>query len=261
MRMWQELFDLLGDLSFFDAAWTANEVEVRTAWSLVKSAGRLEPIAAYRSVLAKPGMHDVNAVWRLGMYLQASGYGTELLPLWSDLIESFRAAKDDACLQGCLGNQALILGSTGDLDGAMRLHKEEEAIAQEAQSRNTVKEKCFKSWGESMVAPRSDASSPSGRLLPCRPLRGDGGAWRRQRRGPFRVCRIALAWYSSSSQSVRGGVYVLLHVLRHDIPVARAGDADRFDTQRHARLAAAIPAVSSCPFRRRRRHTRPSAIP
>jgi len=128
LRMWQDLFDLLGDLSFFDAAWTANQVEVRTAWSLVKSAGRLEPITAYRSVLAKPGTHDVIALWRLGLYLNDAGYRTELLPLWTDLIERFRAARDDARLQGCLGNQALILRATGDLDGAMRLLKEQEAI-------------------------------------------------------------------------------------------------------------------------------------
>ncbi len=128
LRMWQELFDLLGDLPFFAAAWQANEVEVRTAWSLVKTVGRLEPIAAYRSVLAEPGTHDVNAVWRLGWYLQNSGYGTELLSLWSYLIERFRASGEDARLQGCLGNQALVLRATGDLDGAMRLLKEQEAI-------------------------------------------------------------------------------------------------------------------------------------
>jgi hypothetical protein len=128
LRMWQELFDLLGDLLFFDAAWKANQVEVRTAWSVVKSAGRLEPIAAYRSILAGPETHDVYALWPLGLYLQDSGYGAEVLSLWSTLIERFRASREDGHLQGCLGNQATILQATGDLDGAMRLHKEEEAI-------------------------------------------------------------------------------------------------------------------------------------
>ena len=55
LRMWQELFDLLGDLPFFEAAWQANEVEVRTAWSLVKTVGRLEPIDAYRRILSSRG--------------------------------------------------------------------------------------------------------------------------------------------------------------------------------------------------------------
>ncbi len=128
LRMWQELFDLLGDLSFFDAAWKANKVEVRTAWSLVKSTGRLEPITAYRSVLAEPEMHDVVVLFHLAAYLQGSGYGADLLSLWSALIESFRASNDDSRLQACLGNQAVILRATGDLDGAMRLLEEQEAI-------------------------------------------------------------------------------------------------------------------------------------
>ena len=128
LRMWQELFDLLGDLSFFAAAWEANEVEVRTAWSLVKTVGRLEPIAAYRSILAEPADYDRDALWGLALYLQNSGYGTEVLPLWSELIAGFRAAGDLASLQGSLGNQAVILEQTGDLNGAMRLHEEEEAI-------------------------------------------------------------------------------------------------------------------------------------
>ena len=128
LRRWQELFELLGDLSFYHAAWQASQVEVRTQWSLVKTVGRFEPIDAYRSVLADPAAHDQFAAWRLAMYLNESGYGTEVLPLWSHLIEVFTAAGDLARLHGSLGNQALILRDTGDLDGAMRLLKEQEMI-------------------------------------------------------------------------------------------------------------------------------------
>ena len=127
--MWQELFDLLGDLAFFAAAWRANQVEVRTAWSLVKTIGRLEPLHAYRGILANPAAHhDHDAFWLLAIYLWNSGYGTEALPLWSHLTAAFRAASDLRRLQASLGNQALILQATGDLDGAMKLLKEQEAI-------------------------------------------------------------------------------------------------------------------------------------
>ena len=51
-----------------------------------------------------------------------------MLPLWSELIDAFRAHRRLPRLQGRLGNQAVILKATGDLEGAMRLHKEEEAI-------------------------------------------------------------------------------------------------------------------------------------
>ena len=127
--MWQDLFDLLADLSLFAAAWQANEVEVSTAWSLVKTVGRLDPLDAYRGVLADPAAlphHD--ALCPLALYLQSSGYGTETLPLWSHLIPTFRAAGNLPRLQRSLGNLATILRNTGDLDGAMELHKEREAI-------------------------------------------------------------------------------------------------------------------------------------
>ena len=39
-----------------------------------------------------------------------------------------RRLNDPAGLQACLGNQALILKATGDLDGAMRLHQDQEAL-------------------------------------------------------------------------------------------------------------------------------------
>ena len=129
LRMWQELFDLLGDLSFFAAAWQANEVEVRTAWSLVKTVGKLEPLDAYRGILADPAAEqDRDALWPLALYLWNSGYGTETLPLWSHLIAAFRAAADLPRLQASFGNQALILKNTGDLVGAMTLLKQQEAI-------------------------------------------------------------------------------------------------------------------------------------
>ena len=58
LRNWQRLFNLLGDLAFFDVAWRKDELEIYAAWSLVKSLGGLEPIEAYHSVLADPAKHS-----------------------------------------------------------------------------------------------------------------------------------------------------------------------------------------------------------
>ncbi len=128
LRSWQRLFERLGDLTFFDAAWQANQFEVRYAWSLVKTVGGLHPIDAYRGLIANPENHDRSALFRLAAYLQQSGDGTAVLPLWSFLANNYRRLNDPAGLQRSLGNQALILRATGDLDGAMRLLKEQEAI-------------------------------------------------------------------------------------------------------------------------------------
>ena len=127
LRSWQRLFELLGDLTFFNAAWRANEVEVREAWSLVKTVGGLEPIEAYREAIASERT-EVDEVWNLAMFLQTSGHGFESRELWSRGIELLRRSGDDARLQGSLGNQAVILRATGNLDGAMALHKEQESI-------------------------------------------------------------------------------------------------------------------------------------
>ncbi len=129
LRMWQELFDLLGDLSFFSGAWDANAVDLRTTWSLVKNVGGLEPLDAYRMILADPAaQRDHGALWGLALYLWNSGYGTGTLPLWSHLTAAFRAAGDLPRLQASLGNQGMILMNAGDLEGAMKLHREKEAI-------------------------------------------------------------------------------------------------------------------------------------
>jgi hypothetical protein len=47
------------------------------------------------------------------------------------LVDHYRRIGDLVNLPGSLGNQALILKEKGDLDGAMKLHKEEEHLCRE----------------------------------------------------------------------------------------------------------------------------------
>ncbi len=128
LREWQRLFGVLGDLPFFAAAWEADPFEVRATWSLVKNAGGLEPIEAYRPALADPARQDPGALWRLAQYLEASGYGPAVLPLWSHFVDHFRRSGDDTRLASSLMSRAMILKATGDPDGATRLNGEAEAI-------------------------------------------------------------------------------------------------------------------------------------
>ncbi|MBY0526559.1 MAG: hypothetical protein K2R98_24400 [Gemmataceae bacterium] len=94
----------------------------------MKTAGELEPIDAYRSLLASPAGHDYDALARLALYLMDSGHGESTLPLWAFLIEYHRRTGDDSRLHACLGEQGWILQHQGDQDGAMVLHKEKEVI-------------------------------------------------------------------------------------------------------------------------------------
>ena len=78
--------------------------------------------------------------WRL--YLQGSGYGTDFCPSGPISSKASAHAGDDARLHGCLGNQAVILQATGDLDGAMRLHKEKRRSADDS----TTPPGCKPAW-------------------------------------------------------------------------------------------------------------------
>ncbi len=62
------------------------------------------------------------------MILKATGDRDGAMRLHQEEEAICRRLNDPAGLQACLGNQALILQATGDLDGAMRLHQEQEAI-------------------------------------------------------------------------------------------------------------------------------------
>jgi tetratricopeptide (TPR) repeat protein len=128
LRDWPQLFDLLGDLNFFGRAYEANEWEVRETWSLVKHAGRLNPLDAYQDVLECPGDSEVGHLWQLAHYLTTAGEGRIAFNLFSNLIVRFRSLEDDAKLQGILGNQAVILMREGDLSGAMALLREQESV-------------------------------------------------------------------------------------------------------------------------------------
>ena len=128
LRDWQQLFDLLGDLSFFERAFGNKMWELLEAWSLVQQVGRLNPVDAYDHVIKDPASYGVDQVWNLAHYLQISGAGEVVTRLYSSLIDRLRASSDEARLSDCLGNQAVILQLQGDLAGAMALHKEQEAI-------------------------------------------------------------------------------------------------------------------------------------
>ena len=127
---WQRLYDVLADLSFFNAAWIANQFDVKGYWSRVEASSPLRMVDAYRAVLEEPGRHT-DSVWsvgKLGLLLGDTGHPTEAFALRSHLADHFRQAGDRTNLSACLGNQAGILQAQGELDEAMRLHKEEERI-------------------------------------------------------------------------------------------------------------------------------------
>lgn len=128
---WQRLSLLLGDLDFFYAAWKANPFEVKARWSRVEAGSDLRMVSAYLPVLEAPSHRDAEAVWSLSMLLGDTGHQAEALALRGLFVEHYRRTGKRRGLATALLGQAQILHDRGDLDGALALLKEQEALCRE----------------------------------------------------------------------------------------------------------------------------------
>jgi hypothetical protein len=137
-KEWQGLYDLLSHLLFFEAAWQANEFEVKAYWAQVEDNSSFRMVEAYREVLNNPTVHHEGQIWLLGTLLNDTGHPAESMSLQKYLVERYRQDNNLDSLQGALGNQALILRDWGDLDGAMKLLKEDEYICKELGNKGSL---------------------------------------------------------------------------------------------------------------------------
>jgi tetratricopeptide (TPR) repeat protein len=129
---WQRLFDLLSDLSFFQAAWATDLFEVEAYWAQIEGQSSFRMLDAYRLILDAPERwKDENLLWRLGVLLAEAGHPQEAYGLREYLVKYFRETNDRTRLQQSLGGLALILHARGELDAAMALNQEQERICRE----------------------------------------------------------------------------------------------------------------------------------
>jgi nephrocystin-3 len=132
VKSWQILYNLLADLDFFELAWRINKFDVKGYWAQIETSSNLRMVDAYHSVLKAPKqIPDPNQVWYVGVMLADTGHPEESLLLRKYLVEHYRRTKDWNNLQSSLANQAVILFKRGDLDGSMKLLKEQERICRE----------------------------------------------------------------------------------------------------------------------------------
>src|SRR5664280_1460878 len=127
---WQKLADLLALPAFFAALWVKDEFEVKAYWAQIETHSPLRMVQVYAAVIVEPA-RDADYAWRIGLLLNDTGKPEAALRVRAGLVEHYREQGDRANLQATLGNQALILYSRGDLDGAMALHKEGECLCRE----------------------------------------------------------------------------------------------------------------------------------
>lgn len=124
---WDRLASLLGDLSFFGAAWDQDPFGVKAFWARIEQKSRLRLLDAYRPVIREPHRRR-ESVWRVGLLLMDTGHPEEAQALWDYAVEQAREVGDRSALQASLGNKALALQARGELDGALAVLEEQEDL-------------------------------------------------------------------------------------------------------------------------------------
>ena len=128
---WQRLNDLLADPIFLDAAWSEDEVGVKSCWAKVENGSQLRLTDACRPVLEHPAEHSSPFIYMLSRLLDETGHLAEGLRLRAFLVERSRAAGDLANLGTSLGVQATSLINSGEFDQATVLLEEQEGVCRE----------------------------------------------------------------------------------------------------------------------------------
>jgi len=128
-KSWHRLYGLLSDLDLFGQIWNASQFDLKAYWAKVEACSSLRMTAAYRQVLDTPDrVPDTVLVHDLGILFSDTGHPAEALSLMGFLADQFRRAGDWDNYQRSLNVQAVIAYSRGDLNDAMKLHKEQERI-------------------------------------------------------------------------------------------------------------------------------------
>jgi tetratricopeptide (TPR) repeat protein len=132
---WQQLYDLLAKPDVYESIANLSQFDMISYWAAVQSHSSLRIVDAYQPVIESPQQY-LSYCLAIELLLDSNGHSVEASALLQKIIPIFRKEGDLHNLQAALGNQALILKARGDLDGAMRLHNEEEQICKELGDQN-----------------------------------------------------------------------------------------------------------------------------
>ena len=128
---WHSLYDLLGDVEFFEQLWTHNYYDLLGYWAEIESHTELTRVDAYHKVSKYPEVYKVHVLNWLAMMYSYAGRFDEAMALHKVEERIYHQLGNLDSLSRSLGNQALILKAWGKLDEAMTLHKEREHICRQ----------------------------------------------------------------------------------------------------------------------------------
>ena len=130
---WEQLRDVLADLTFLELARRVDQYDVQAYWSQIEYHtppwASLRMVDAYRQALDHPELQAADHLSHLAGLLINMGHHEEALALRKYLIEHYRRIGDQQNLQSELAIRANILMSRGDMKQAAALLEEEERLA------------------------------------------------------------------------------------------------------------------------------------
>ena len=132
-EQWTLLYRLLADVSFFAAAWDADQFDVKMFWAQVEGHSPLRLVDAYWPFSGQAGLAG-----KVAILLSDTGHLEQALSLCQGLAEGSREVGDVATLEVALGRQAGILMDLGDLGRAMALREEQERMCRELGDRKSL---------------------------------------------------------------------------------------------------------------------------
>ncbi len=141
-QAWEWLYDLLAHLPFFEAAWRANEFEVKAYWARVEDNSSFRMVEACKYVLNAPEKFALECIWLIAHLLNDAGHPFESLSLRKYLLDCYRQKNDFVHLQASLGNLACILIKISRLNDAMEYLKEQESICLKIEDKDGL-QSCF----------------------------------------------------------------------------------------------------------------------
>jgi hypothetical protein len=131
---WKSLAFLLAQPGFFTALWNKDRLEVKNFWAAIEANSSLRMEIIYTPAIRRLPV-DPHHASRVGHLLAAMARPQPALRIFAGLVKHFQAENDPASLQAAIGAQAAIFQSRDDLDGALKLYREQELICRELLAR------------------------------------------------------------------------------------------------------------------------------
>lgn len=125
---WTRLRQLLSVGDFFASLWQTRQWDARAYWAQLVEQGHL-PTEAYSPLLESPGLAPYRVLWSVGSVLLHLGFAEPSVRLRRLLVQRDREEGDEDALKSSIGDLAIALEAINELDEAMDLLREQEAIS------------------------------------------------------------------------------------------------------------------------------------